>query len=423
MTRSAQVESFLQTLDAAVEEGDLTRALRLILNNATRFEDTAPLKERVALVLAARGRKKDAAAIYERLARHYANAGHPARCLATIKQMSTIQPDITRLFDHFSALYSARSPYLDATLREQPVEIAVEDLDTNTREPQVGEAELLELALELAMQKKDLVAQPGKLPPMPLLSLLAPDGLRRAVELIDYEIMPQSLPILERGRPADELVWAVSGDLILGQRGKDWRVPAGALLGMNSFGSLDDARSHYNVHCAPGSEVLKLSMDAVETLSHEIGNFADCLSLVRRRGQIEHMARTHTLFDDLDDAGRAEVMGAFFGLTLRARERVIAQGDPSPGLFLILDGRLDILRNDGERPLTLATLRPGELFGEIGLVSEGPTTADVMTMTQTTMLFLSRERFEEVAARHPSVAKYTVNLARQRIEELQHTLR
>jgi len=72
-TKLSQLSS---QIHGAVQSGKLDRALRLVITNFEKFSENGPLREKIAIILATEGRKKEAAGILEAVARHYANTGH-----------------------------------------------------------------------------------------------------------------------------------------------------------------------------------------------------------------------------------------------------------------------------------------------------------------------------------------------------------
>jgi CRP-like cAMP-binding protein len=73
------------------------------------------------------------------------------------------------------------------------------------------------------------------------------------------------------------------------------------------------------------------------------------------------------------------------------------------GLYLIVDGRTDINKRDGEWDVTFKTLEIGEVVGEISLVTEGPAIASVVTDGDTRVLFLDPESVHKLCSRFPTV--------------------
>ena len=58
---------------------------------------------------------------------------------------------------------------------------------------------------------------------------------------------------------------------------------------------------------------------------------------------------------------------------------------------------------DGEE-MTLALMEAGDFFGEMALLDQGPRSASVRALTETTTLELSRESFEQLLLEEPTIA-------------------
>ncbi len=413
--------TLFRRIDEAIDSGQMTQALRLILTNFARLSDTAPLRERVALALATRGRKADAAALYELLARHHAMSGNPARCLAIIKQLDALGQPTEPLRELFASLYNIRSEHLTDQPPVSDLGEVEAHLDLSAKEPQVGEAELLQLAHERAGQKRGLVTQPQALGGLPLLSMLPEDALRRVIDLITYEIVPQRQTLIARDAFSEDLLWTVSPTAMLREGQEVFRLPCGALLGLNGFGR-PRVPSQVSIESHPGAELLRLSASAIHTLSEQLPDFPNRLATLRRHALTEQLLCRHPMFVDLEPDARVALMERFIGVQIDKGEYLSKQGQTSPGLFIILDGQVDVVRQDDSWEITIATLQAGDIFGEIGLLSDSPATAGVVSTTPGILLMLSREDFAESTRTHPHVARYAASLAKLRLEEIDTTL-
>lgn len=81
--------------------------------------------------------------------------------------------------------------------------------------------------------------------------------------------------------------------------------------------------------------------------------------------------------------------------------RVIREGDLGSSLFIIVEGRVAVMREpEGRAGWTVGELGPGDFFGELALVTEGPRTASVMALERTVLLELSQAGLQEAGARH-----------------------
>ena len=80
-------------------------------------------------------------------------------------------------------------------------------------------------------------------------------------------------------------------------------------------------------------------------------------------------------------------------------ETVVKRGDKGDGLYLILEGSAEVRR--GNR--ALAKLGTGQFFGEMSLFDDEPRSADVVTLSPSKMVVLSKWEFWGFAASEPTV--------------------
>lgn len=88
----------------------------------------------------------------------------------------------------------------------------------------------------------------------------------------------------------------------------------------------------------------------------------------------------------------------------QAGATVIEQDVRGPGLTVLLQGQLKVLRVDGGQARELATLAPGAYVGEMSLVDDAPTSARVVAGDGVKALYISRERFEQYLYGHETAA-------------------
>jgi ATP-binding cassette subfamily B protein len=94
-----------------------------------------------------------------------------------------------------------------------------------------------------------------------------------------------------------------------------------------------------------------------------------------------------------------------------ANRFVIHQGDPGDRFYIIVRGRVEVLRSeDGAEPQPIAVLQDGDHFGEIALLRNVPRTASVRTLTPCVMVSLPRGQFANLVGRSAEM--------RVRLEEL-----
>ncbi len=100
---------------------------------------------------------------------------------------------------------------------------------------------------------------------------------------------------------------------------------------------------------------------------------------------------------------------------------IIKQGDLSDSLFLVLSGRVRAQITVGGHDTLLGTMDPGELFGEVAMLSQTARSADVVAAEPTRLLRLMSDRLRELIADHPSMAtKILYNISRLLATRLLH---
>jgi CRP/FNR family cyclic AMP-dependent transcriptional regulator len=83
---------------------------------------------------------------------------------------------------------------------------------------------------------------------------------------------------------------------------------------------------------------------------------------------------------------------------------IVKQGDRGDTMYLILQGELRVRINAGGSETILATLSVGEFFGDISLFDQGPRSADVVANTDSVLVKITADSFEEFAKESPETA-------------------
>jgi zinc transporter ZupT len=98
-----------------------------------------------------------------------------------------------------------------------------------------------------------------------------------------------------------------------------------------------------------------------------------------------------------------------------AGTRIIRTGEPGTELYLVESGRLEVTRAGK----SLAVLGPGDMVGEMALLTGETRTADVMALEATTLLTLSKDAFDRLLAANPRLQEEVEGLSGQRRESLE----
>jgi CRP/FNR family transcriptional regulator, cyclic AMP receptor protein len=107
-----------------------------------------------------------------------------------------------------------------------------------------------------------------------------------------------------------------------------------------------------------------------------------------------------------------------------AGTRILRRGDTGMAVYIVVSGRVTVsLRPEGSASeRVLGEMGPGELFGEMALVDEGPRSADVTAVEPTQCVLLTRWDVAEEMRRDPAIAPALLRILSARIRTLQERL-
>lgn len=101
-----------------------------------------------------------------------------------------------------------------------------------------------------------------------------------------------------------------------------------------------------------------------------------------------------------------------------ANGRIVQQGEAGMGLYIVLNGKAEVRQSNR----TLATLGPGQFFGEMTLLDEQPRSADVVTLEPVQCAVLSRQDFWGFAKGEPEVLQGVGREMARRLRETNRAL-
>jgi serine/threonine-protein kinase len=102
----------------------------------------------------------------------------------------------------------------------------------------------------------------------------------------------------------------------------------------------------------------------------------------------------------------------------KAGSTIISEGEKGETAFLIVSGTVEASVGEGKKSKVLATLEPGEVFGEMCLIEPGPRSATVRALTDTACRVTSYEEFMASIQEDPAGA---VQFMRTLVKRLRQT--
>jgi CRP-like cAMP-binding protein len=145
----------------------------------------------------------------------------------------------------------------------------------------------------------------------------------------------------------------------------------------------------------------------------EAGRKAAVGAAAHARRQPAGKVPAYPLFSAVDGKSFSELALLLQPRRLHAGDQVIAQGQAGHSIFIIARGAVRIHRGE----TTLATLRGGQFFGEMALLTAQPRSASATCESDAIVFEVERAGLEQLAAREPVVAKVLAEYARRRLLE------
>lgn len=124
--------------------------------------------------------------------------------------------------------------------------------------------------------------------------------------------------------------------------------------------------------------------------------------MIKTETRVALLKKIH-LFSDLSDEELQVVAEQFSEAEYAAGEVIFEQGGKAESFYLIVKGKVGIVRKRDKREQQLATLVNNDYFGEMALVSKRARSATVTALIPTTLLVLPLENFNELLRNNPKL--------------------
>lgn len=111
------------------------------------------------------------------------------------------------------------------------------------------------------------------------------------------------------------------------------------------------------------------------------------------------------LFSGLTDSQIERLAAGSVRRSFPKGRTIVAEGEPSQSLYVLLSGRAKVQRSDTEgKEVILAVLGPGECFGEMSLIDDAPRSASVITIESCDFMSINKESFKSMLVSSPEIS-------------------
>ena len=99
----------------------------------------------------------------------------------------------------------------------------------------------------------------------------------------------------------------------------------------------------------------------------------------------------------------------------KAGERLITRGEKGDKLYIIQEGVCNVSIEEDGNAYQIVLLKPGELAGEMAIITGEPRTAHVDAETDVVVLEIGREKFDIICDEHPSLREILTKIVQENI--------
>jgi CRP-like cAMP-binding protein len=123
------------------------------------------------------------------------------------------------------------------------------------------------------------------------------------------------------------------------------------------------------------------------------------------------------MFRDLDPAKLKLIALASQRANYRPGDLLLSQGDKADSVFVILEGKANIRRNDAGVDVQIAEVGSGAVVGEMGVVLDRPYSGTVIAETSVVALRIDKRTFLDLLAQVPQFSLAMIRELASRLVE------
>jgi CRP-like cAMP-binding protein len=377
-------------------------------------------RRRIADLLLLLGDRAGATEVLRAVALHDVRSGHLLPGLAGCKVLESLGQGAGDIVAVMAQSFAHGSPQLvKFAARQAPVDLdaPIEPLAPAAVDP----AKIARQARARALDLSVFVQYPEQFLAAPFFSELPSKLFPAAVRMLRLLRGNDGDLVVRQGDPGSAFYFVASGEVLVfaGAVGSARAIERTRLLEGALFGEmalLTEQPRTASVEVVGEAHLLEVSRAAVAELTAAVPVLAERLDHFARERLLKNLLATSPLFKPFDHQQQMDLIRRFEGIDVAPGTIIIRENEVGQGLFVILLGEVEVVRTnyvEGQGGV-VARLHAGEVFGEISLLDDSPTSATVRAVTPTSILFLGRDYFRRLIRALPALRQYFQALSHSR---------
>lgn len=112
-----------------------------------------------------------------------------------------------------------------------------------------------------------------------------------------------------------------------------------------------------------------------------------------------------------------------YGIELKAGDLIFREGDLGTEMFIVHEGKVEILNQVGDEEQLLAVLEKGDFFGEMSVLEDLPRAATARAATDCRLLQINGSTFDQLLQGNPEIAVRMMRKLSRRLRETDELLK
>ncbi|MCP4606817.1 MAG: cyclic nucleotide-binding domain-containing protein [Proteobacteria bacterium] len=376
-------------------------------------------------VIAKLGKTDLASAIYRAVADHDIKSGSPLRAIAALKRTEAQGIDVSRSISLLADTYAADSAVTGRGVKPAPSDYSAEVRKDLSLEYAIAPEKLILETAQMAAYTKNIENYPDVVPPLPIFSTLSRVAFIELLRVLRLKRFAPGDGIIRQGNTGDAVYFLARGEVRVTRAFSDSdgveheiqlaRLGPGSLFGEMALVSTDPRSA--SVICETYVDALELTSSLVWEISEKIPQVGEAMTRFTRERMVTNLLATNPLFKPFDEDSKKDLLARFTGHEVPEGTIFLEQGNPGNGLYVVLQGKAEVLKCKDDEHIKIADLGPGDMAGEISLLYDEPISATVRTTTPATLLFLARELFMPIVDAIPELLAHFNRLAEERLAD------
>jgi CRP-like cAMP-binding protein len=247
----------------------------------------------------------------------------------------------------------------------------------------------------------------------PLLGELDSASLHTLISRVRVVLLEEGQILFRQGDAANSLYVIVEGAVVPIAEGERRRKLAVLERGefFGEIGLMTKQPRNATIEAIVDTKLLAIDRRVLWDLIAKQPSVAKGILRFLRARLIDRQIRTNLFFAAFAHAEREAVARQFRLLEVKDGTRVVEEGKPADGLFVVLSGSLACV--DRERDKEVGKFGLGDVFGGISLLEGQSVGHDVIARGKCWLVVLDEGRFRRILASNPRLARVVRRLARE----------